>query len=526
MEAALSKENICINKLAAEKKEIIYVEEDMIVPDTKPDILNTINVKGNVFILKKDILQDKVKIEGNINTYVMYLPDSKEDNLRALNCTMDFSQNLSVSGAKEGMTLVTKCEIKDIECKVVNGRKINLKASLEILVKLYSNENIEIINSVKNVQDIQILNKEFQVNSLIGNGKTTIYAKETLNIDQQDELAEILSVDINLCNKDLKLSYNKVLTKADAKIKITYLTEDNKIKSVKGTIPAVGFIDIQSISDDNICDVYYEIKNILVKANSTEEHSIYIELEIESSCMVYEKKNILLIQDLYTPSSDLEYTQRSVMLSSDKIEYENEFIVKEKVNIPNFTENNLVDVETNIVISNVEITDSKITYTGDLNLNFIYTTGNTLNSRYVKIPFELNTENRQKNINVNENYEIFLKEIKYDFKSNGDIQIEVLLEINAQISRNINMNIIDNIKIGDINDRANEDYDSLVLYIVRPGDTLWKIAKKFNSTIEEIARMNGIEDTNKIDVDKKIYIPKFNYIKRENTQNVTEAAFV
>ena len=96
MEIELSKENICINKLVSEKKELIYVEEDMIVPDTKPDILNTINVKGNVCILKKEVLQDKVKIEGDVNTYVMYLPDSKEDNLRALNCTMDFSQYISV----------------------------------------------------------------------------------------------------------------------------------------------------------------------------------------------------------------------------------------------------------------------------------------------------------------------------------------------------------------------------------------------------------------------------------------------
>ena len=267
MEVELSKENICINKLIAEKKELVIVEEDMIVPDTKPDILNTINVSGNVCVFKKEVIQDKVKIEGNVNTYVMYLPDSKEDNVRALNCTMDFSQNISVPGAKEGMILVTKCEIKDIECKVINGRKISLKANLEIFVKLYANEDIEIINSVKNVQDIQTLNKEFQVNSLIGNGKTTIYAKDTLNIDQQDELAEILSADIKLCNKDLKLSYNKVLTKAEAKVKITYLTEDNKVKSIEGTIPAVGFIDIQNISEDNICEVHYEVKNMLVKAN-------------------------------------------------------------------------------------------------------------------------------------------------------------------------------------------------------------------------------------------------------------------
>jgi len=525
MEIELSKENICINKLVAEKKELIYVEEDMIVPDTKPDILNTINVKGNLCIYKKEVIQDKVRIEGNVNTYVMYLPDSNEDNLRALNCTMDFSQNISVPGAKEGMILVTKCQIKDMECKVINGRKINLKAGIEIGICLYSNEEIEIVNSVKNVQDIQILNKDFQVNTLIGNGKTSVYAKENINIDTQDELAEILNVNVDLINKDLKLSYNKVLTKAEANVKIIYLTEDNKVKTVNGVIPVVGFIDIQNITDENICEVNYETKNMIVKPNPAEDHSIYVEVEIEPSCMAYEKKNISLIQDLYTPSANLEYTEKNIMISNDKSEYSNEFVIKEKVNIQGLEQSNLIDTQTSVSVANLSITDSKITYTGNIDLNFIYNSGNVLNSRNVKVPFEVSTENRQNSSSINVDYDISLKEIKYDFKSEGNLQIEAILEINTKISNNVNISIIDNIRIEDKN-QENDDYDSLILYIVKPEDTLWKIAKRFNSTIDDIARMNGIEDTNKIDVGQKLYIPKFNYIKREKVQNVSEPTFV
>ena len=41
------KENLCVNKLVATKKEVILVEGDMIVPDSKPDILNTICTSKN-----------------------------------------------------------------------------------------------------------------------------------------------------------------------------------------------------------------------------------------------------------------------------------------------------------------------------------------------------------------------------------------------------------------------------------------------------------------------------------------------
>ena len=47
------------------------------------------------------------------------------------------------------------------------------------------------------------------------------------------------------------------------------------------------------------------------------------------------------------------------------------------------------------------------------------------------------------------------------------------------------------------------------MYIVKKDDTLWKIAKRYGSTVEDIARANGIEDENKIFVGQKIFIPHY-----------------
>ena len=94
------------------------------------------------------------------------------------------------------------------------------------------------------------------------------------------------------------------------------------------------------------------------------------------------------------------------------------------------------------------------------------------------------------------------------------------MEAVTEFSQNTSMNIIDNIEIEE-NDADSGDYDSLIIYIVQKGDTLWKIAKKFRSTIEEITRMNGIENTNGIQIGQKIYIPKFkNTSKKGNTDAI------
>ena len=66
--------------------------------------------------------------------------------------------------------------------------------------------------------------------------------------------------------------------------------------------------------------------------------------------------------------------------------------------------------------------------------------------------------------------------------------------------------VIDNIETLD---NTNENIYSIVVYFVKPGDTLWNIAKKFKSTIKAISTVNGIEDENKIDIGQQLFIPKF-----------------
>jgi LysM repeat protein len=45
------------------------------------------------------------------------------------------------------------------------------------------------------------------------------------------------------------------------------------------------------------------------------------------------------------------------------------------------------------------------------------------------------------------------------------------------------------------------------VYVVAPGDTLGIIARRFGVTVEELARLNGIEDTSRLQVNQRLLIP-------------------
>ena len=500
-----SKENLCINKLIAQKKDIIFVEKDMIVPDAKPDILNTICTSGVVCLYKTEVQDEKVRIDGSLNTYIMYLADNSEDNARGINTSLDFSENISVPNCKEGMYSKVSVTVKSIECKVINGRKIGIRANLEVKVEVYSNEDVQIVNEIENDENVQILKEELNVNSLVGTGDTKIYTKETIPVQDIDNVAEILKVNLCICDKDIKLSYNKVLSKAEAQIKIMYLTEDNRINTVTGKIPIVGFIDIQNVAEGNICNTDYEIKNMILKPNSSEEHSISIEIEFGVKCIVYEEKQIKLIQDMYSPFQNLNFTKKQVntMINTKKVNDIKK--IRDKINLTDIENKRLLDVDVVPVISDEgRMTNSKM-FDGELQCEFIFLDDNmNIEQKEAKIPFEHSIQDMEENCNPN--FDMQITNQDFIIQDGGDITCNIDMTIDSMISENRSLNIIDEVE----EDEYTNDQDySVVMYIVKKGDTLWNIAKKFKTTVDFITRTNGIDDSNIITVGQKLYIPRY-----------------
>ena len=501
-----TRDNVCVNHIIGHKTENFIVEGDSIIPDIKPDIINAINTNGTICVYKKEINEGKIKIDGTIDTYIMYLADDENNSVRGLNVNLDFSQVIEMEKAMPDMNLETSLKLKSMECKVINGRKVNVKAFVEASVKVTSKENIDIINNV-NLKGIQMLNENLNINSMIGSGETKVYAKDTLVIDNIDNLSEIMKADLRISNKDVKISYNKILAKADLNVRLLYLTDDNRINSVEATVPVMGFIDMPDVSEDNICDTKYEIKNLVIKPNNVEEHSIYMEAEIEIFCEVYKVQEINIIQDLYSPKTNVTFTQKQVNIMQKIETMQGTYNIREKQVVSEIGGNKIYDVGTLVDIKKQTVLNDRVLFEGELTLNYIYSSNNGVETKQTLIPFTYNIDFA--GINQNSKVETLVDIGMQDFviTDNGTIDVKVDVVFNLSVTKNTNINIIDDITE---DENRNMCTCSLVVYYVKSGDTLWKIAKRFGSTVEEIARINGIENENKLNVGQQLFIPRYN----------------
>ena len=507
MEVNVSKQELTINKLVGTKTKNVTIEGDVIIPDIKPDILNAIDNVGNVCIYKKEILDGKVRFDGGINLYLIYLPDSETETTRGLNTTIDFSQIIEMENCNHNMDVIASTKIKNIECQVLNGRKIKVKVELEINLQIFSNENVEVLKEIKNIGNMQILNSEMTINTLVGKGNTKSYAKDTITYSETDNLAEILKVKVDIINKEMKISYNKVLVKADTNVKIMYLTEDGGVKVINTNIPVMGFIDISNISEENIIKTNYEIKNMIIKPN-TEEHSIYIEVEVLVGCMAYGKSNIELIQDMYSTKENISFTTKSIETESNRTNKKSMCNITEQISIPEISSNEIYDVEIIPVINNVNILNGRVLYDGEINLNFIFASNviSGIEAKKYVLPFSYEIENETINSKKRINTEIECVGDNFNIISDGTIECKIDLCFIQEMSESNEINLIDEIKILDSTD---EESCNMVVYVIKQGDTLWKIAKKYKTTVEDIKKINDLENDN-LKIGEKLYILKCN----------------
>lgn len=489
----MERNTVIINKKTASNTKVVEINGDVIVPDIKPDIVNIINTNGMAYIYKEDIGSGRVRIDGNIDTYIVYLADNGET--RSIQTTLTISESIEDSGINENCFTKQKVILEGIESKVLNERKISIKANVKIKSDIFEKSEIEITSDFTEIENVEKLKETLDIKSIIGRNNVRTSIKEDISVDNDYEISEILKTDVEIANLENKISFNKVLAKADANVKVVFLTEDNRIGVAASTIPVMSFIDMDKITDSNICNVDYSIRNMLFKANSKEMHSIACQVDFEVCCEAFENKTIDVIQDMYGTRNDVEFTKKEVGVQSAREDIIENMNINENVAV----EDILTIFDVNCLPKKINTTRSGNMYNHEceLNLEIYYEANNRngLNVKSVTLPFMVKSE-------IEEELEFNISRKQFTVvNDNVDCDIEISYKQNNNNLKTIS--IIEDVSTKECEEE--NDY-KMFMYFVKPGDTIWKIAKKFKVCMNDIISINNIENPDKINIGDRLYI--------------------
>jgi LysM repeat protein len=485
-----------INRKKLKKQKETQIIEDVIVPDIKEDIVSIIDVNGITYAYKIEKSDGKIKMDGNLECHIVYVSNSGDT--RGIVTTFKFSDILEANDIKAEMTLKYKIDLTKIETKILNERKVNITANLLLTYDLYERQKIEIYNDFENIENLQIQSKFQTLNSIVGINTGKAQVKEEIKCNDVDNLAEILRYDINVKNKETKVSYNKILAKAEVEVTIMYLTEDNRISILQSEFPIMSFIDLENVKEDNFCNIDYQMRNVLFKIKSDDTHIIECQLDFELICEAYEVKEIQVVSDLYSLKKDVEFDIKELETDVASTKSENTVDMHEKIEIDDVKKVLYIDANGRIINNTISGDTSNIEGEVELKVYYELASQMGLNVKIVTVPFITKVQNIEKNLEVN----ILQKEFDLD---GNEVIVNLKTSVTSGETRTQKVKIVSNVEIKELTKK--DDY-SVVVYFVKPSDTLWKIGKDFKVTVDSLIKVNDLENPDIIYPGDKLYIVK------------------
>ena len=297
MNAETINESIHVCKYLGSERKQKTIDGEVILPDIKPDILSIVKMEGRLCINQLKLEEDRIGIEGTICFQVIYIADDDINSQRGVNYEIDFSEAINFPGVSSDSIIRLKYDVGNVEYKVMNGRKIAIKVPVVFYVKVFNNCDINIVKGITNDEDMEVQKMTSRICSQVMVGNAQIDMKENVQLDDHNSpIGEILDCDLNIINKEYKLSYNKILAKADAKVKIIYTAdnEDQNVESFETTLPLMGIIDMDGVDDSKNIKLDYILKSFWVKPvyQDLQANCISVEITADVNAFVYDDNDV------------------------------------------------------------------------------------------------------------------------------------------------------------------------------------------------------------------------------------------
>ena len=106
----------------------ITFDEDLNVPDIKPDVGRMIQKKGEIHIDDVQISEGHAFLTGALMVYLLYVSDSEERKIQSLLGTLPIGETMHLEGLENGDKVRVKWDIEDLSVQLINSRKLNIKA--------------------------------------------------------------------------------------------------------------------------------------------------------------------------------------------------------------------------------------------------------------------------------------------------------------------------------------------------------------------------------------------------------------
>ena len=498
MSVNIQKKSVALKEVICSKYGQTKVENDLIVPDTKPDIEKILQVCGRAVITQKTSQQDKAYIRGVVYLTVIYRPEGISG-VKSIFSTLDFSHIVEAKGAEAGSHIWSEATIEEIDYSIVNSRKLTVKCCVGIDTKISRTANASLPVAVDDNCKIQTKCENRKLSCCSAEEEQDFIVREKLEIPSgKPDANDIIKFNVRCASSDFRYESNRIIANGDIEISLLYLAEDNSLNTIEETVPFN-----ETLEGINLPEGDLEASYIIKEANFDIDEDIdgsrrFINMSVKAGGVFRSAENIEadIISDAFGTEAPVKLTKSTYNIENLVNKSVTQIAHKESIAIPDYMPGiyRICDCGGEARVTGISIENGRINVDGEILSNILYLAGddeqdiNGLShissfSRSVDIP------NAEPDSICEAKVE--LDHIGYNINSDRSLELRFIIILTVAVLKEERLEIIDSIE-------ADENCEKPVLspaiiYFPEEGETVWDIAKKYMATPEKIKSGNGLE---------------------------------
>lgn len=519
MAVELIKKPITLDEMS--KKETVQVikERDIIVPDGKPDMQAIVQLDGKIIMDQIDVSQDRIMYRGKVNVNILYIAPNNPTCIQTMKSSIPIDDFVILEGVNKDQRIDFDYEIEHMSYNILNERKVNVKGIMQVEATATATNETTIITDVQADAAVQTRQEQIEIVSLDTEKEDKVIVKEDLTIAQnKPSIGEILKTDIQIQEEQIKRTETEIKYNGFIEVTTMYKANDNdeNIQIVQHRVPFEGIIENVKNDDEVFWDCKLDVENSYMQVTPDydgEDRVLESEFIVTAKYAKYNKTTESIISDVYCPGKRI--TTKEKVLDYMNLFNRTELAIpkKEAISLEDLSGEDIevFSVSVKPTVEEKAIENDRLMLNGLLEMKAVCLVNGERNSVEVAmsaVPFTQEIDVRDIPEKVFVVPRISAKDVKVYAQTKKELVLEYLLDCTAEIYTKNRLSTLEEIALEDMTKEELDKYPSMTVYQVKKSDTLWELAKRYNTTVKDIQEINDMDVPDGLREGQKIIILK------------------
>lgn len=431
----------------------------------------------------------EVNFSGNVNFQVIY--ENEDKVASALDYTADFKDKFVSDKINPMVVPIITSNVVDVNTTTLNN-EVKVVAIVEICVEIIHTEEV---SALVEVTGDQVFTKTETINYSNFLGVLSDKFEVGYDVEIKDNILQVLEVSLSPYLESVVADDRIAKVTGGANVDICYLTngETPLLRSYQTTVDFVQEVALDALTSDaciqsNLNINYSQIK---VTTNIDADNAI-VNLSIPYDYLGYafSESTMDVVTDVFSLNNYVNVSTQSVAGIKCAESLQDTSKVSGYVTIEdNFIDEVLGTCCNTITLATSAIANNTLTLEGVASTTVIYLNKetNTMHTAIVEMPFSI-TENLE---NVTDDYSavvtLSLGEVSCRLKRGSELEVNATLFVYANLYGETLEAVITGVTIQDEKPETNS---VLTIYVVKPNETVWDIAKELNISPDDLLYQN------------------------------------